>query len=325
MYRKAGSILRDCGRRGVSALLALCLLPLVLATPAGAQTRSEINQKIEALEKQLNAVQRRVFQGDSTYFEPSKTSPGTVTAVVPEDNPPDGARGVLLADMSARLGELERQLRMLTGQVEEMQFEQRRLADRLGRFEQDVGLRLQALESGNGGTLQPLADEGGGVAGEFSAAPSGLRPVRTPEEAAALLGAPGATPAAPKSAQEVYDAANALLRRGQYAEAEAGFRDFLARFGDHELAGNAQYWLGETYYVRKDYPRAAQAFLTGYQDYGAGSKAPDSLLKLGMTLAALDQKDDACAAFEELGRLYPNAEERIRRLAGQERTRLGCR
>lgn len=321
----SGPILSGAMRRGVAGLLAAVLLALPVAEPAGAQTRAEINSKIEALEKQIKAVQRRVFEGDTTYFEPS---PGGASGPAAPSRQPDTApQAVLLADMSTRLEELERQLRMLTGQIEELRFEQRRLTERLGRFEQDVSLRLGGLETGTAGGLPPLDNDGAAAGGFATEAPGGLRPVRTPEEAEALLGAAGTSAPRPasKSAEELYESANTLLRRGRYAEAEAEFRDFLDRFGDHELAGNAQYWLGETWYVRGDYPRAAQAFLTGYQDYGTGSKAPDSLLKLAMTLAALGQKDDACAALEELGRLYPGAEARIERLAGEERARLGCR
>ena len=111
---------------------------------------------------------------------------------------------------------------------------------------------------------------------------------------------------------------------GGYGEGEAGCRAVVAGRGEHRLAGNAQYWLGETYYVRKDYPRAAAAFLAGCQNYGEGSKGADSLVKLGLTLSNMGQNEDACAAFYEIEVSYPGASDAITRRAASEKARLGC-
>ena len=98
----------------------------------------------------------------------------------------------------------------------------------------------------------------------------------------------------------------------------------MSAHADHRLAGNAQYWLGETYYVRKDYPRAAEAFLAGFQKYSDGAKGADSLVKLGLTLSNMGQSNDACAAFYEIEVSYPNASEAINKRAASEKARLGC-
>jgi tol-pal system protein YbgF len=92
---------------------------------------------------------------------------------------------------------------------------------------------------------------------------------------------------------------------------------------EHDLAGNAEFWLGETYYVQSNYNAAAQAFLTGYQSYPKNRKAPDSLLKLGMSLKQLGQKDQACTAFATIEAKFPKAME-TRKRAQDESQKAGC-
>lgn len=125
-------------------------------------------------------------------------------------------------------------------------------------------------------------------------------------------------------ARAAYDAAyNQLLQR-DFKSAEAGFRNFLVRHPSDALAGNAQYWLGETYYVRGQFRQAADSFLTGYKKYKSGDKAPANLLKLGMALHQLGEKDSACATFEELTTKFPRAPAHIKQRAASERQRSGC-
>jgi tol-pal system protein YbgF len=113
-----------------------------------------------------------------------------------------------------------------------------------------------------------------------------------------------------------------LLRR-QFGNAESGFQSFLDKYRDHSLAGNAQYWLGETYYVQGDYKTAAKSFLTGYQEFPKSRKAADSLLKLGLSLNRLGQKEQACAAYSAVGEKFPKATE-ARKRAQNELKRAGC-
>src|SRR6185369_17950738 len=97
-----------------------------------------------------------------------------------------------------------------------------------------------------------------------------------------------------------------------YAGAEGAFRGLVRAYPDDPLAGNAQYWIGESYYRRGQYKNAADAFLKGYKKYKSGDKAPETLLKLGMSLAALGQKDAACSTFGELKTKFPKAPETVR-------------
>ncbi|MGF7162201.1 tol-pal system protein YbgF [Rhodoligotrophos appendicifer] len=122
---------------------------------------------------------------------------------------------------------------------------------------------------------------------------------------------------------QLYETAYASYAGKDYAAAEQGFRTFLTQYGKNPLAGNAQYWLGETYYAQGDFKQAAGEFLKGYQSYKKGRKAPDSLLKLAMTLNKLGQKEQACAAFDQVSRAFPSSKDAIRR-ATQESKKAGC-
>jgi tol-pal system protein YbgF len=139
------------------------------------------------------------------------------------------------------------------------------------------------------------------------------------------LGTPASDTASPAAdtAEALYEHSYESLLRRQFGDAEGGFRDFIGRYRSHSLAGNAQYWLGETYYVQGDYKQAAQSFLSGFQDFPKSRKAPDSLLKLGLSLNRLGQKQQACAALLLVSDKFPKAAEAKKR-ASTEAQRSGC-
>jgi tol-pal system protein YbgF len=124
--------------------------------------------------------------------------------------------------------------------------------------------------------------------------------------------------------EDQYDYAFGLLRQADYAKAEQALGKFLDAHPEHELAGNAKYWLGETFYVRGNYERAAVTFAEGFQTYPESQKAPDNLLKLGMSLAQIDRTEDACGIFAELQSRYPDAKNNILQRAEREESRLNC-
>ncbi len=121
----------------------------------------------------------------------------------------------------------------------------------------------------------------------------------------------------------LYQESHEKMLRRQFGAAEAGFKKFLRDYPGNKLAGNAQYWLGETYYARRQYKLAARAFLNGYKKHKNSAKAPDNLVKLGMTLARLGQKKQACATLSEAQKRYPRAAA-VRTVAKKERSRAGC-
>ena len=123
---------------------------------------------------------------------------------------------------------------------------------------------------------------------------------------------------------EQYMFAFSLLQQAKYEEAEAALRAFIDKHDDNKLAGNARYWLGETYYVRGAYLQAAQTFLASFELGSNGVKGPDSLLKLGMSLAALGKVKEACEAFEKLVQEYPDAPSELKRSLDRETVKHGC-
>lgn len=324
------------GRPWLLLLAGLLAFAWMAVTPAEARAQSrgelaEINKKLIQIEKQLRAVQRVAFPDGKMArdFAADQGGPSAGTS-----------SRVLLADIEVRLGRIDTQMRALTGSVEELAHRQLQLENKFANFRGDMEFRFRELEGG-GTASQGGAGRGtGGLALAATRPAAGLVKTPTPRDARALLesqrqsgtrvtalngAAAKPAPVLPEgTAEERYQFAFALLRKGDYGKAEAAFRAFVAGHGDHRLAGNAQYWLGETYYVRKDYPHAAEAFLAGFQNYGEGSKGADSLVKLGLTLSNMGQNEDACAAFYEIEVSYPGASEAITKRAASEKARLGC-
>jgi tol-pal system protein YbgF len=158
-----------------------------------------------------------------------------------------------------------------------------------------------------------------------AAAPGGIAPsalAPTPIAPAAI--APSAVRLPSGSPKDQYDYAFDLLKRAEYAQAEQALRQFVTAYPRDPLAGNAQYWLGETFYVRNNYAEAAAQFLKGYQTYPQSPKAPDNLFKLGLTLTILGKVQEACSAYQRFDREYANAAGALKRRVVDERQRLGC-
>jgi tol-pal system protein YbgF len=114
------------------------------------------------------------------------------------------------------------------------------------------------------------------------------------------------------------------LLRKDYAAAETSFRQLVRHYPNDPLAGKAQYWLGESYYVRGQFKEAADAFLNGYKKYTSGEKAPDGLVKLGMSLAELGQKDAACSTLSEFSTRFPSADQHLQDQARSELRKARC-
>jgi tol-pal system protein YbgF len=244
-----------------------------------------------------------------------------------------------LARFEVRLAQLEEELRQLTGRIEQLEFGQRSLQQRIDQLVQDLDQRLLALEGGasRGATAPDRSSpapppEGAAAATPGTTPPAGEQALgRVPQSALLDLPRPDPGSIAPPPAttslppQRQYDAAMQLLRAGDYAGAEGGLELFLELNPDHALASNAAYWLAETHYVRKSYAAAAAAFARNYRVYGKDdAKAPDNLLKLGMSLGGLEETDKACRTYEELTTEFPSAPAHIQQAVARERDRAGC-
>lgn len=314
---------------------AVCLLP-----PGALADDAALDRDLTRLETGVRQLAERV-----------EAMGGQPLQVAQSRDLPEG----FAAQVQVRLGELEQQLRQLTGTVEQLQHNYNQAARRLDSALNDIEFRLAMLEGTDPGQaptiFEPTSSPGAIVGATTSASPtpSSAQPVpqgtegtmgtliirgdgSTTEQVAVQPLAPPPTPAGrdqPVSLpaggpDDQYNHAYNILATGDYARAEQAMRAFVDANRNHPLASNAQYWLGETYYVRGLFNDAAIAFAEGYQLFRDGNKAVDSLLKLGMSLAAMGQRSDACLTLRELQSEFPNAPTAIVRRAQQEIDRLQC-
>jgi tol-pal system protein YbgF len=154
-----------------------------------------------------------------------------------------------------------------------------------------------------------------------------LPPVMSQQTAPRVANAPSpqmATLPPSASPQDEYDLAYGYVLRKDYALAEQSFRDFLKKYPNERLVADAQYWLGESMFQRQRYRDAAESFLAVSTKYEKSGKAPDSLLRLGQSLAALNQKEAACATLAEVERKFPRASASVKRGVTQEQKRVHC-
>lgn len=208
-----------------------------------------------------------------------------------------------------RLNQIQQNLMALTGQLEQLQYRNQQLQQQMEKMQADYEYRLDSLEKG-------------GKAGPRPAPPS---PSPAPSAGGGNLAANAPPPGGGgPQGEALYHDAFKHLQDGDYAGAERGFKTFVQRNPQHVLAGNAQYWLGETYYARRDYQNAMVAFAEGYKTYKTSPKGQDNLLKLGITLAVLNKKQEACAVFARFREDYPRATDLQKRRIDQERQKNGC-
>jgi tol-pal system protein YbgF len=218
-----------------------------------------------------------------------------------------------------RLNQLQQSVTLLTGQIEQLQYQNQQLQQKMEKMQADYEYRLEQLEKGG-------ARPGGAPAAPRAAAPDGSGTLAPP--AGGSQSRTAVAPTGPAQSQagadQLYHDAFKLLQDGDYAGAEKSFRTFVQRHPQHPLAGNAQYWLGETFYARRDYQNAAVAFAEGYKVYKASPKGPDNLLKLGITLSTMGKKQEACAMFARFNQDYPRATDLQKRRVSQERQKNRC-
>jgi len=336
-----------------SLMARILLAPALLVLVAQTASAQSVEDQLQRLQRELSDLQRQVYVGGTP---PAGASGGGDVA------PTQAARIQLqldqfetqLADLTGRIEDMNFRIQNVTERLDRL------VADvdlRLRNLEQGglppVGAAgegaamtdsamTEAPATGGAGQLAampPAATAGApaspaqpGTIGSLSEsdlsafqkqqAAAAAAPATAPQSAAlpgAAAGLPGGTP------QEQYDYAFSLLRQANYPGAEQAFSAFLAQHPDDALAGNAKYWLGETYYVRGNYQQAAVTFAEGFEAYPKNSKAPDNLLKLGMSLASLGSTKDACDTFAVLLDRYADAPATILSRAQRESQRLGCK
>ncbi|NQV98113.1 MAG: tol-pal system protein YbgF [Rhodospirillales bacterium] len=335
-------------RLSMCLCLFVCVTAISLASqPTGAlaqeQNLQPLFDRLERLERDIRTLNIQIARGGT----PAPLASGSEEAV------PQAAEIPAIARLGARMDNLEADLRLSTGTLERANYQINQILERLDKLVADVDFRLTALETnggqgaGAGQPGSPLSTNGTAPppAAVQSVAPtSGARSLGTvpvsevariagtgaagadqpsaPAESAAIPALPdGVLPAG--TVNEQYTYAFNLLRQTNYAQAESALSAFISAHSDDPLASNARYWLGQTYFIRKAYQEAAQVFFEGYNKDPKGPKAPDSLLKLGMSLASLGKTEEACAAFGKVLTDFPKVAATIKN-AGVERKRNSC-
>lgn len=272
------------------------------AASAGAQDGA-LAGRVDRLERDLQLLQRQAYQSTQSG------GGGDLTA--------EGA-----ASLYSKVSQIEEQMRDLTGQIEQLNYKIEQTQQRLDRMQADADFRFQALEKGGPGAAA-APTEGAPAAQPPQGNQASGSTVGVLGQTRSASAPPVAAPA--ESAAEAYRDAFNLLKKADYPAAETAFKSFLQTYGNTEYAGNAQYWLGETYYVRGQFDQAAVAFADGYKKYRKGPKAPDSLLKLGFSMRKLNQTDKACVALEQFLKEFGGAPKVQLDLANKARAEMKCR
>ena len=300
-----------------------------LSPVARAQDNADMRVRLEQMENDLQTLNRAVYKGETP---PPSSAPLSLQSPA---NPAAAQAG-----FDARFSQLERELTAMTGRLEEIQHQMQIMQQGIDQTAVKLDARLTALEQKQEAAAPPPAEQPvGSLTGTDMAKPDLAQPDNeghpgeghsgdghfgggtTSSSAPAALGTlnrpvpdDAGKPAA-DSPDLAYEQAYANIKVQKYDEAEQAFTGFLARYPKHPLAANAQYWLGESYYGRDRFDKAAKAFALAYQNYPQSPKGPESLLKLGLSLNSLGKHNEACLTWGQLKKQFPSASPVLSRAA----------
>ena len=320
-----------------SFLFSISVLTLNVAS-------EELNMQeiLEIIQKDLRTLERAVY---SDSFEKKSDGVSTLTNKETED---------VLTRHLLKLSEIEKQFQNLTNKFEEVNFKIDKLSSRLSKTQADNQLRFQELENNSSlvqknqnnelnlsssentetelaskktmpGTSQP--QDLGTISYKDMTDTNETQAIQSVETTKTILTEnfineekilPDASPL------EQYEFATSFLKVGDYNMAERAFREFVDTNPDNDLSGNAQYWYAETFRIRQLYTDAASAYLEGYQKYPKSEKAPINLLKLGVSLVQIGEKDQGCLMIAGVKKQYPNATQSVLQKAQYEEKKFEC-
>ena len=303
------------------------------------------SEVLEIIQKDLRTLERAV------YSESFKKKSGGQTSLNDKETEDVLTRHLL------KLSEIEKQFQNLTNKFEEVNFKIDKLSSRLSKTQADNQLRFQELENNTKltqntknneqnlstnvnntntdtdlaskkimpGTSQP--QDLGTISYKDMTSTSETQEIQSVETTKTILTEnfineekilPDASPL------EQYEFATSFLKVGDYNMAERAFREFVDTNPDNDLSGNAQYWYAETFRIRQLYTDAASAYLEGYQKYPKSEKAPINLLKLGVSLVQIGEKDQGCLMIAGVKKQYPNATQSVLQKAKYEEKKFEC-
>lgn len=211
-----------------------------------------------------------------------------------------------LLDMYTQLQSLQSQVRELRGQLETQQHRLSELIEQQKKLYTDTDTRLQALESQTAGNTANSSDND--LAADDPATNGSDATGSTGNVADGSTGGANAAPPTgnPDRARVAYDQALELLKAGQYKPASDAFNQYLKQYPNSEYTDNAYYWLGESYYVTRDFENAISAYRNVLSQYPNSQKAPHALLKIGFSQQELGNTEQARTTLEEVRSRYPD-------------------
>ena len=296
-----------------------------------------INEVINKLQNDIKTLEKAVY---SNSFESSSQNNSNLTSFNNNESEDVLTRHLL------KLTEIENQFQQLTNKFEEINFKLDKLSNRLSKVQADNQIRFQELE---GVVLKDIDQESivkktqnkenevlpgssqpqdlGSISYKDTNTNEDSQQTQSIDTTATIITEtfqaeekilPNDTP------DKQYEFATSFLKIGDYSTAERAFREFVNLNPSHDLAGNAQYWYAETFRIRQLYTDAASAYLEGYQKYPKGQKAPINLLKLGVSMVQIGEKDQGCKMINGVEKQYPKASQSVIQKAKYESQKFEC-
>ena len=298
-----------------------------------------IYETLEIIKNDLKTLERAVYSGSIEVKAENNETSNTELDFNSED---------VLTRHLLKLSEVEDQFRQLTNKFEEINFKLDKLSNRLSKIQADNQIRFQdiesALSSGENTTQlssKPKTDTKSEIL-PGSSQPQDLgsisyKDTETSETSQQIESVDTTATVVTETFQaeekilpqdlspkKQYEFATSFLKVGDYSTAERAFREFVLDNSEHELAGSAQYWYAETFRIRQLYTDAASAYLEGYQKYPKGNKAPINLLKLGVSMVQIGEKDQGCKMINGVELQYPKANQSVIQKAKYESKKFEC-
>jgi tol-pal system protein YbgF len=292
-----------------------------------------IYETLELIQKDIKTLEKAVYSGSI------EINNNTSNLSNFDNNSEDVLTRHLL-----KLSEIENQFQQLTNKFEEINFKLDKLSNRLSKVQADNQVRFQDLEAAfnSGKAVQNITknttqenilpgsstpQDLGSVSYKDTLSNETTQKIESVETTASIVTEtfqaeekilPNETP------DKQYEFATSFLKVGDYPTAERAFREFVLSNPEHQLAGNAQYWYAETFRIRQLYTDAAAAYLEGYQKYPQGEKAPVNLLKLGVSMVQIGEKDQGCKMINGVEKQYPKANQSVIQKAKYESQKFEC-
>jgi len=301
-----------------------------------------VSEILEKIQRDIKTLEKAVYSNSSELINNNQTISNSNLNANSED---------VLTRHLLKLSEIESQFQKLTNRFEEINFKLDKLSNRLSKIQADNQIRFQDLESvvsttknnintDNQLSSVPKTDEKNILPG--SSQPQDLGTIsykdtetsNTSQQIQSVETTASIVTETFQSEEKIlpqdlnpekqYEFATSFLKVGDYSTAERAFREFVKSNSDHELAGSAQYWYAETFRIRQLYTDAASAYLEGYQKYPKGKKAPINLLKLGVSMVQIGEKDQGCKMINGVELQYPDANQSVLQKAKYESKKFEC-